>query len=130
MFFHLSTDAAFKEEVGVSHTQLGILRFLEQPPGAMLKEVSDELGINASTITALVGRMEEAGLVRREFSDEDARVAHIYATSQGLPKASAARPALAKLNARLMLDFNEKEIRPSRDFFGASFAPRCQTEAS
>ena len=118
-FFHLmslaqhrllkSTDAAFKEEVGVSHTQLGVLWFLEKSPGAMLKDVSDELGINPSAITALIGRMEDAGLVRREFSDDDGRVAHIYATSQGLTKAAAARPVLAKLNARLMRDFNEKE---------------------
>jgi DNA-binding MarR family transcriptional regulator len=66
-----STGAAFKEEVGVSHTQLGALWFLEQSPGAVLTNVSDELGINPSAITALIGRMEDAGLVRSEFSDSD-----------------------------------------------------------
>jgi hypothetical protein len=38
-----STDAAFKDEVGVSRTQLAVLWFFEQSPGAMLKDVSDEL---------------------------------------------------------------------------------------
>jgi DNA-binding MarR family transcriptional regulator len=64
----------------------------------MLKDVSDALGINPSAITALIGRMEDAGLVRREFSDNDGRAAHIYATSQGLAKAAAARLVLAKFN--------------------------------
>lgn len=105
-----STDAAFKDEVGVSHTQLGVLWFLEQSPGAILKDVSDQLGINPSAITALIGRMEDAGLVRRELSDEDGRVAHIYATSEGLAKAALARPVLAKLNGRLMSNFSDREI--------------------
>jgi DNA-binding MarR family transcriptional regulator len=54
--------------------------------------------------------MEDAGLVRREFSDDDGRVAHIYATSQGSARAAAARPVLTKLNARLLRNFSEKEI--------------------
>ena len=118
-FFHLmslaqhrlmkSTDAAFKEALGVSHTQLGVLWLLELKPGAMLRDISDELGINASAITALIGRMEEAGLVRREPSEADGRVAHVFATPQGLAKAAAARPILARLNARLMQDFSDRE---------------------
>jgi len=119
-FFHLmslaqhrltkSTDAAFREALGVSHTQLGVLWLLELRPGAMLKDISDELGINASAITALIGRMEDAGLVRRELSEADGRVAHVFATPQGLAKAAAARPILAKLNAHLMQDFSDREI--------------------
>ena len=105
-----STDAAFKDALGVSHTQLGVLWILEQNPGAMLKDVSDQLGINASAITGLIGRMEDAGLVRRQLSEEDGRVAHIFATPEGLAKAAAARPILARLNARLMQDFSDREI--------------------
>src|SRR5437870_4143533 len=100
-----STDAAYKEALGVSNTQLGVLWMLELHPGAMLKDISDAMGINASAITALIGRMEEAGLVRRAMSEEDGRVAHVFATPQGMAKAVAARPILAKLNARLMQDF-------------------------
>ena len=114
-----STDAAFKEALGISHTQLGVLWVLEQNPGAMLKEVSDQLGINASAITGLIGRMEEAGLVRRQVSDADGRVAHIFATPDGLAKAVAARPILARLNTRLMQDFNEREIATVARFLGS-----------
>ena len=62
-----ATDAAFRP-IGISGAQLGVLFLLEKHPGAMLEEVSDGLGINASAITALIGRMEDAGLVRRRPS--------------------------------------------------------------
>jgi DNA-binding MarR family transcriptional regulator len=113
-----STDAAFKG-LGISAAQLGVLFLLEKKPGAMLKDVSDGLGINASAITALIGRMEDAGLVRRRPSDDDGRAVHMFATADGLAKVAAARPILAKLNARLTADFNEREIATVGRFLAA-----------
>jgi DNA-binding MarR family transcriptional regulator len=49
-------------------------------------------------------------LVRRQPSSDDQRAIHLYATVSGLSKAAAARPALARLNARLTADFNEREL--------------------
>src|SRR6478609_11760910 len=96
-----STDLAFREAGGISTHQLGVLFFLQKSPGALLKDVSDALGVNASAITALIGRMEDAGLVRRQPSNDDQRAIHLFATAGGLAKAAAARPVLARLNARL-----------------------------
>src|SRR5579883_1480636 len=96
-----STDAVLKEALGISTAQLGVLFLLEKSPGAMLREVSEALGINASATTGLIGRMEEAGLVQRRPSPDDERAVQLFATAEGLAKALAARPILAKLNARL-----------------------------
>jgi DNA-binding MarR family transcriptional regulator len=104
-----TTDTAFKP-LGVSGAQLGVLFLLEKKPGAMLKDVSDGLGINASAITALIGRMEDAGLVRRRPSDNDGRAVHIFATADGLARIAAVKPVLARLNGRLTADFSEREI--------------------
>jgi DNA-binding MarR family transcriptional regulator len=111
-----SADVAFREAGGISTTQLGVLFFLQKSPGALLKDVSDVLGVNASAITALIGRMEDAGLVRRQPSSDDQRAIHLYATASGLSKAAAARPALARLNACLTADFNERELASSARF--------------
>jgi DNA-binding MarR family transcriptional regulator len=105
-----AVDNAFKEEVGIGGTQLSVLWFLERNPDAMLKQVSDQLGINPSATTALIGRMEDAGLVRREVSGDDGRAVRIHATADGLGRAAAARPVLAKLNARLTQDFSERDV--------------------
>jgi len=113
-----ATDAAFKP-LGISGAQLGVLFLLEKRPGAMLKDVSDGLGINASAITALIGRMEDAGLVRRRPSDDDGRAVHMFATAEGLARIAAVKPVLARLNARLTADFSEREIATIARFLNA-----------
>ena len=113
-----TTDAAFKP-LGISGAQLGVLFLLEKRPGAMLKDVSDGLGINASAITALIGRMEDAGLVRRRPSDDDGRAVHMFATGEGLARIAAVKPVLARLNARLTADFSEREIATIARFLNA-----------
>lgn len=105
-----TVDTAFRQPLGISSTHLGVLWFLEKNPGALLKDVSDALGINASAITALIGRMEDAGLVRRQDSAEDGRAVHLFATAEGAAKAAAAKPILARLNARLIHDFSERDL--------------------
>jgi DNA-binding MarR family transcriptional regulator len=113
------TDSVFKETLGISHTQLGVLFILEKKPGAMLRDVSEELGINASAVTALIDRMEDAGLVRRQPSDEDGRAALLFATAGALAKAAAARPILARMNARLTQDFSERDVATVARFLKA-----------
>jgi DNA-binding MarR family transcriptional regulator len=113
------TDQAFKDALGISTTQLGVLFLLEKSPGMLLKDVSDGLGVNASATTALIGRMEDAGLVRRQPSGDDQRAVELFATANGLAKAKAARPLLARLNARLTDDFSARDLAAVARFLGA-----------
>lgn len=46
-------------------------------------ELADRLQLAQSTVTELVRRAEEIGLVTREQSQEDARVAHLRLTAEG-----------------------------------------------
>jgi DNA-binding MarR family transcriptional regulator len=105
-----SADAAFGEALGISTTQLGVLFILESKPGASPKEVSEALGVNKSAVTALIDRMEAAGLVQRQSSNVDGRAVHLFATPEALAKAAAARPILARFNAQLTDGFSEREI--------------------
>jgi DNA-binding MarR family transcriptional regulator len=114
-----SADLAFREAAGISTTQLGVLFFLQKSPGALPKDLSDALGVNASAITALIARMEDAGLVRRQPSRDDQRAIHLFATASGLARAAAARPILARLNTRLTGDFSERDIATVARFLDA-----------
>lgn len=114
-----STDAAFGEALAISTTQLGVLFVLEKNPGAILKEVSEALGINKSAITALIGRMEDRELIRRAESDDDGRAIRLFPTSQGLAKVAAARPILAGLNARLTEGFSDRDLAAVERFLNA-----------
>src|SRR6266516_6531452 len=46
-------------------------------------ELSDRLQLAQSTVTELVRRAEEGGLVEREQSEKDGRVAHLRLTEEG-----------------------------------------------
>jgi DNA-binding MarR family transcriptional regulator len=46
-------------------------------------ELADRLQLAQSTVTELVRRAEEVGLVKREQSQDDARVAHLRLTEEG-----------------------------------------------
>src|ERR1700741_4209567 len=46
-------------------------------------ELAERLQLAQSTVTELVSRAEEAGLVAREQSQDDARVAHLRLTDEG-----------------------------------------------
>jgi DNA-binding MarR family transcriptional regulator len=48
-----------------------------------VSELCRRLRLAQSTITELVQRAEEAGLVRRDPSEEDGRVAHLFLTAEG-----------------------------------------------
>jgi DNA-binding MarR family transcriptional regulator len=48
-----------------------------------ISELTERLKLAQSTVTELVSRAEEAGLIEREQSDADARVAHLRLTAEG-----------------------------------------------
>ena len=58
-------------------------------------ELADRLQLAQSTVTELVGRSEEAGLLRREPSGVDGRVAHVRLTDEGERRLAEAFTRLA-----------------------------------
>jgi DNA-binding MarR family transcriptional regulator len=46
-------------------------------------ELAERLQLAQSTVTELVGRAEETGLVKRERSADDGRIAHLRLTEEG-----------------------------------------------
>jgi DNA-binding MarR family transcriptional regulator len=71
-------------------------------------ELAQRLQLAQSTVTELVGRAEEAGLVRREQSTADGRVAHLRLSAEGerllggaFAELEADRQRLAEAFARL-----------------------------
>src|SRR5262245_18987811 len=64
-------------------------------------ELSDRLQLAQSTVTELVSRAEEAGLIEREQSQRDARVAHLRLTAEGERRLMRSFTELAKERAQL-----------------------------
>lgn len=72
---------------GLTPQRYLLLLMIKGAPGgdeqSTVTELSGRLQLAQSTVTELVSRAEEAGLVEREPSQTDARVAHLRLTDEG-----------------------------------------------
>lgn len=64
--------------------QCSILRYLKQEPNPTSSELSDVFGVGKSTITAMITRLVDKGLVERKYSTEDRRIFYLSLTANGL----------------------------------------------
>jgi DNA-binding MarR family transcriptional regulator len=69
-------------------------------------ELSERLQLAQSTVTELVRRAEEAGLIEREQSRHDARVAHLRLTTEGERRLMRSFTELAKERIQLAAAFS------------------------
>jgi DNA-binding MarR family transcriptional regulator len=68
---------------------------------ATVTDLAQRLQLAQSTITELVKRAEEAGLLEREWSEADGRVAHLRLSAEGERRLSRSVSGLADERARL-----------------------------
>ncbi|MDQ1475090.1 MAG: hypothetical protein QOE62_319 [Actinomycetota bacterium] len=68
-------------------------------------ELSERLQLAQSTVTELVSRAEETGLIKREQSHSDARVAHLRLTEEGERRLMQAFTGLATERSNLRSAF-------------------------
>jgi DNA-binding MarR family transcriptional regulator len=73
----------------------------ETPEPATISHLVERLALTQSTVTELVQRAEEAGLVTRRASPDDGRVAHLSLTSVGATRFQGAFEELGPERARL-----------------------------
>jgi DNA-binding MarR family transcriptional regulator len=90
-----------------------LLLMIKGAPGGSEKstvtELSERLQLAQSTVTELVRRAEEAGLLEREQSPTDARVAHLRLTTEGEDRLTQSFTQLATERAQLREAFAQLE---------------------
>ena len=101
----------FTAGLGLKPGQPKVLEYLSEHDGCTARDICQGCIIDKSTMAILLPRLEEQGLVRRETSRQDARMAHVYlrdgswrapfgkgrdsstrARSRACPKATGRRP--------------------------------------
>lgn len=108
------TEAAARRHGLTPQRYLLLLMIKGASDGTESSTVSDlceRLGLAQSSVTELVQRAEESGLVRRDPSERDGRVAHLYLTADGETRLAATfddlrgeREHLRALLARVRVD--------------------------
>jgi DNA-binding MarR family transcriptional regulator len=81
------------EELGVTSHQATLLWLVRTRPGLSLRELAQEEGISAPSLSAHVDRLETLGLIRRVRSTDDRRRVGLELTPEG-------RATLRRVRAR------------------------------
>ena len=83
----LRTSEHLAREEGLTPRRYLLLLMIKGAPDgseqSTVTELSERLQLAQSTVTELVGRAERAGLIQRERSEKDLRVAHLRLTPDG-----------------------------------------------
>jgi DNA-binding MarR family transcriptional regulator len=83
----LRTSEQLAREEGLTPRRYLLLLMIKGAPNgseqSTVTELSERLQLAQSTVTELVGRAERAGLIQRERSEKDLRVAHLRLTPDG-----------------------------------------------
>ena len=74
---------AVEKEIGISGAQLFVLQQLEDAPARSVNELADRTSTHQSSVSTVVSRLVERGLVRRAASPEDGRRMEISITERG-----------------------------------------------
>ena len=103
------------EPYGLTYTQMIVMMYLWEVGDSSLKEASDALLLDPSTLTPILKRLEAKGYVSRERSAGDERSLIIKPTETGmkLREAASAVPGEAKKILGLTED-EEKTLRSLR----------------
>ena len=81
-------------------TQSELLRLAAARPGITVADAAQELHLAPNTVSTLVGRLTEAGLLNRERGTRDGRTALLTATDKGSRRLAGFRDLRAELAGR------------------------------
>jgi DNA-binding MarR family transcriptional regulator len=97
-------------ELGITSTQANIMFMLAGGRGLAAADLAREYGIDASTVTRLIDRLEARGLLNRVRSEEDRRVVKLEVTEQGMAIAQRIPDIFASVLDKLLLGFTPEEV--------------------
>lgn len=95
------------EPLGLTYPQFLTMRLLWRENMLTVGEISDRLGLDSGTITPLIKRLTNMGLVRKERRADDERRVDIHLTEAGRKLESKAAEVLNCVTAALRM--NEQE---------------------
>lgn len=107
---------------GLSMGQPKILDYLKDHNGASQKEIAAACQIEAGSLTSVLNRMEEKGMVQRKMLHGNRRTYHIFLTPFGVEQQEHVERAFAELEEQALSGFTPEERRQGMKLMQAIFA--------
>ena len=98
--------------LGLTYPQYLVLLVLWERDGLPVKEVGERLALDSGTLTPLLKRLEQQGLVERRRGEDDERIVRIHLTPDGRALRGKARKIPTELACRAGYDLgNDRSVR-------------------
>ena len=101
--------------LGVTRAQWKVLFRLTRQPGLRQIELADMLDIEPITLSRIVDRLEEAGLVERVADPADRRAWRLHVTARAQPLVEKLRAIADDMIAEAFAGIHPKDIEITRD---------------
>jgi DNA-binding MarR family transcriptional regulator len=98
-------------EHGITVTMGFALLNISREKGTPATKIAPLLGMEPRSLTRLIKKLEEDGLVSRKPDPEDKRSVRIFLTALGAEKKAIAQQQVEKFNAAVRRSVKEKELR-------------------
>ncbi|MBI5959858.1 MAG: MarR family transcriptional regulator [Chloroflexi bacterium] len=111
-----SLSDVFMEQITMHRSQATLLCKLFVHDGLTQSEIAQQLSVQGATVTDMLQRMEESGLVLRRRDPDDNRLVRVYLTDAGREKERFITEQFMKLENAIFADFDESERSALRQF--------------
>lgn len=100
---------ALMDEITMHRSQALVLCKLFVQDGRTQSEIAQQLSVQGATISDILQRMEESGLVSRRRDAQDNRLVRVYLTKNGREKKPFINEQFVKLETAVFASFDEDE---------------------
>lgn len=106
--------ASTLREHGLTFPQWMVMKALHRRERLPLRELAGRLDVTPANVTGIVGRLEAAGLVARERSEEDRRIVYVHLSKEGREKMREVIGLAGDSIALLFEGWTEKDLADLR----------------
>ena len=104
--------------LGVTRAQWKVLFRLDRQPGLRQIELADMLDIEPITLSRIIDRLEEGGLVERVADPADRRAWRLHVTARAQPLIEKLRAVADEMTAEAFAGIDPKDIEIARQVLG------------
>lgn len=97
------------KDTGLTIGQPKILDYLKDHDGSNQKEIAKACFLEAGSLTTILNKMEEKGLIERKILNGNRRSFHIFLTEEGKQKQKLVDRAFSEIEKKALLDITEEE---------------------
>ena len=101
--------APLLEPLGLTYPQYLVMLVLWEEDGVPVKHLGDRLALDSGTLTPLLKRLEQQGIVLRRRDEQDERVVRIHLTPAGRSMRTKAKNIPSEIACRVGVDGADRQ---------------------